>query len=206
MEMGGRWIMKRNRVFQAIIMVFSSLLIIACAALASDEEKIQNRIETFAQAANEGDWDEMINMFDSNTREKVEAVVAFGNGMLGELSDVDLSFQDLYALYHGICRGNVSFWLQSPQTLRRPGIFVILWMKLREREGGAGHETDGALSIRAGGPGGGGDAPAAITGRAGGKRTGPLPGDHGGHCPAESEPALRRPGAHGAGVFPGAGL
>lgn len=97
MEMGRRWIMKRNRVFQAIIMVFSSLLIVACAALASDEEKIQNRIETFAQAANEGDWDEMINMFDSNTREKVEAVVAFGNGMLGELSDVDLSFQDLYA-------------------------------------------------------------------------------------------------------------
>ncbi|MPM93313.1 hypothetical protein SDC9_140450 [bioreactor metagenome] len=66
-------------------------------------------------------------------------------------------------------------------------------------EGGAAHDADGTLLVRTGKSGGGRDETVEFTGGPGGKRPGPLPGNPGGHCPAEYRAALRSAGFDGAG-------
>ena len=79
----------------------------------SDEEKIRDRVSTFATAINTGDTDTAISCLDARSRNMLNAAVNIGGGILGAVIGFELNVQDLFALALGFSGSLLSVDVQN---------------------------------------------------------------------------------------------
>ena len=76
------------------------LLVVAVFALAallnSDDEKIKNRLDTYAAAYTAGDFDKMVDCFDPKTKNTMKAIAGIGSALIG------IDVKDLFGAVMGI--------------------------------------------------------------------------------------------------------
>ena len=65
----------------------------------SDEDKIRDRLDTFAAACNDGDIESMVECFDKKTRKYYETSIGLVEGIFGGLTGVDLPIGDMFELF-----------------------------------------------------------------------------------------------------------
>ena len=93
----------RIKKLTGIALVFCIILFsYGCNFLKSDEAIIEERINTLADAYNAGDVDALINCFDSKTRTTVNSALGIGNAVLGKLTGLGISVQDVLGLGAGL--------------------------------------------------------------------------------------------------------
>lgn len=92
---------KRNLIWIPIVAVIVAGAIVATCLFffKSDEQKIRDRIDTFATACSESDIEGMINCFDSRTRKTYETMMSFTEGLMGGLTGFDLPLGDMVELF-----------------------------------------------------------------------------------------------------------
>ncbi len=73
----------------------------------SDEELIEERINSFVSAYNSGDADGLLECFDSKTKTTMKSALGIGNSLLGGLIGFDISLSDIFGLGMGITDGDV---------------------------------------------------------------------------------------------------
>lgn len=84
------------------LMLIFSFCIAGCTYLKSDEEMIADRVQTFEEAYNNGDWEKVLNCFDSKSRNTYEAMFSVGEMFGSSLIGFDISFSDFFALGMGL--------------------------------------------------------------------------------------------------------
>ncbi len=83
-----------------IVAVLVAAIVLGCMFLfKSDEDKIRDRIDTFATACNEGDIEGMINCFDKKTRKTYEASMGLVEGLFGGITGVDIPIGDMVEIF-----------------------------------------------------------------------------------------------------------
>ncbi|MGN1203108.1 MAG: hypothetical protein ACI4RF_07405 [Eubacterium sp.] len=91
-----------------LILILSVSFLSGCNMLIkSDEELIEERINSFVSAYNSGDVDGLIECFDSKTKTAMKSALGIGNSLLGGLIGFDISLSDIFGLGMGITDGDV---------------------------------------------------------------------------------------------------
>lgn len=90
------------RKFISVLCLILIIISMVCGcALKSDEELIEERMNTFIKAYNAGDIDAVLECVDAKTRNTYKAVMNIGNSLIG-LSGFQVSISDIFSLGVGI--------------------------------------------------------------------------------------------------------
>lgn len=90
---------RKTRVCTLLFLIcFIAMLACGCDFLKDDETLILERLATFENAYNSGDWEATLNCFDSKTRNTYKAMFSVGEKIGNAFIGFDISFSDLFAL------------------------------------------------------------------------------------------------------------
>ncbi len=94
-----RNIMKRVKIYSLLMcMLLVLYCFISCGAKKSDNELIEERVETFLTAYNAGDMDTVLECLDAKKRNALEAMLNIFGGLAGSYAGFDISMKDLFSL------------------------------------------------------------------------------------------------------------
>ena len=82
----------------ATIVVLLVLLFLMCFLNPSDEKIIEDRIETFLTAYNQGDLDTVLDCFDTKSRNTLKPMLNLFGGFVGSLAGFSINISDLFSL------------------------------------------------------------------------------------------------------------
>ena len=89
----------RKRVISLFLaVIFIIAFAVGCSEKKTDEELIEERIETFVEAYNTGDFDGVLESLDAKTRNTVKALFSVSGGIIGGLSGFSFELSDLFSL------------------------------------------------------------------------------------------------------------
>ena len=82
-----------------IVVLIGAIVFASLYFFKSDEDKIQDRLDAFAAACNDGDMEGMVECFDKKTRKYYETSIGLVEGIFGGLTGVDLPIGDMFELF-----------------------------------------------------------------------------------------------------------
>ena len=86
-----------------IVVTFIVLLISSgCNAFKTDEEIIEERINTFLSAYNSGDYEETLDCLSPKTKNTMKGITGVGETLLGGITGYNFNMSDLFGLGAGI--------------------------------------------------------------------------------------------------------
>lgn len=88
-----------------VLMSFIMAMVCGCS-LKSDEEMIEDRMNSFLRAYNSGDMQQVLESLDAQTKSKYQSVMNLGNAVIG-LTGFGISISDLFGLGVGLSGGTV---------------------------------------------------------------------------------------------------
>lgn len=92
----------------ALALVLCLVLLTGCDGFfKTDEELIEDRIYTFANAYNSGDIDAVADCFDSKTKTTIKSALGIGDSLISGLTGFGISLSDLFGLGMGLTAGDV---------------------------------------------------------------------------------------------------
>ena len=97
--------MKKRVVCIFLTVFFSVCCLFGCGK--SDEELVRERIDTFVTAYNDGDFDGVLECFDTKTRKTLEATFNLMGGLIGGLTGFSFDLSDFFTLGIAMMDGDV---------------------------------------------------------------------------------------------------
>ena len=87
------------RLLSAFLAVVLLMTLVSCGKIAkSNEELIEERINTFVTAYNSGDMETVLSCFNKKTRNACQAMLNLVEGLVGKGTGLDIDLTDLFAL------------------------------------------------------------------------------------------------------------
>ena len=88
---------------RSILVILAFIITLSgCVVGKSDEELINDRIDTFLSAYNSGDYDEVLECFTVKMRNTLKSATGIGDALIGGITGFDINMSDLFGLGAGI--------------------------------------------------------------------------------------------------------